>query len=235
MQFSNIHTHSNFSDGKNSIEEMVKGAIERNFVSYGISDHSETLCDLSYCMRKSQYEEYFAEINRLKEKYKDKIDVLCGIELDYFSDGDREKYDYIISSVHYMIENGTVYAIDHAEQIQRDCINNCYGGDQNKFAESYYKLCVENVKKNRPDIMRGQLSSAFYDEPFHQKLAGALLFNFLSRPDFVAYEYKYENNFFRRLVTFFGAFPVAWTYTEMSQIEKTRKSFKTFIFEKFIP
>lgn len=153
MQFSNIHTHSNFSDGKNSIEEMVKGAIERNFLSYGISDHSETLCDLSYCMRKSQYEEYFAEINRLKEKYKDKIDVLCGIELDYFSDCDREKYDYIISSVHYMIENGTVYAIDHAEQIQRDCINNCYGGDQNKFAESYYKLCVENVKKNRPDVV----------------------------------------------------------------------------------
>ena len=103
------------------------------------------------------------------------------------------------------------------------------------FVKSFNPLMMMWYRKNRPDIMRGQLSSAFYNEPIHQKLAGALVFNFLSRPDFVAYEYKYENNFFRRLVTFFGAFPVAWTYTEMSQIEKTRKRFKTFIFEKFIP
>jgi len=83
--------------------------------------------------------------------------------------------------------------------------------------------------------MRGQLASAFYNEPIHQKLAGALFFNFLSRPDFIAYEYKYKNNFFRRLCSLLGAFPVAWTYTEKEQILKTRNSFKTFIFEKFIP
>jgi hypothetical protein len=83
--------------------------------------------------------------------------------------------------------------------------------------------------------MRGQLASAFYNESFVRKIAGALFFNVLSRPDFVSYEYKYKNNFFRRLTTLLGAFPVAWTYTEKSQIEKTKKSFKTFIFEKFIP
>lgn len=103
------------------------------------------------------------------------------------------------------------------------------------FIQSFNPLVCRWYKKNRPDIMRGQLASAFYKEPFHQKLAGALLFNFLSRPDFVSYEYIFKNNFFRRLATLLGAFPVAWTYTEKEQIQKTKKSFKAFIFEKFIP
>ena len=103
------------------------------------------------------------------------------------------------------------------------------------FIQSFNPLVCRWYKKNRPDIMRGQLASAFYKEPIHQKLAGALLFNFLSRPDFVSYEYIFENNFFRRLVTLLGAFPVAWTYTEKEQIQKTKQSFKAFIFEKFIP
>jgi glycerophosphoryl diester phosphodiesterase len=103
------------------------------------------------------------------------------------------------------------------------------------FMQSFNPLMVYWYRKNRPDIMRGQLASAFYNESFVRKIAGALFFNVLSRPDFVSYEYKYKNNFFRRLTTLLGAFPVAWTYTEKSQIEKTKKSFKTFIFEKFIP
>ncbi len=103
------------------------------------------------------------------------------------------------------------------------------------FIQSFNPLVCRWYKKTRPDIMRGQLASAFYNEPFHQKLAGALLFNFLSRPDFVSYEFKFKNNFSRRLVALLGGFPVAWTYTEKEQIEKTKKSFKAFIFEKFIP
>lgn len=153
MRFSNVHTHTNFSDGKNTPEEMLLAAISKGFVSYGFSDHSHTDCDLSYCMKKTEYEKYFSEINRLKEKYGDKIDVLLGLELDYYSDIDRTKLDYIISSVHYMIEQGKVYAIDHARDIQIDCITNCFGGDQNLFAEKYYRQVIENVQKNKPDIV----------------------------------------------------------------------------------
>ena len=40
MRFSNLHTHSTFSDGKNTPEEIVLSAIEKNFLSIGFSDHS---------------------------------------------------------------------------------------------------------------------------------------------------------------------------------------------------
>lgn len=153
MKFSNVHTHTNFSDGKNTPEEMLLAAIDKGFVSYGFSDHSHTDCDLSYCMQTKSYPKYFAEINRLKEKYKGKIDVLLGMELDYYSEVDRKKLDYIISSVHYMIENGKVFAIDHAKDIQEDCIENVFGADKNAFAEKYYEYVKQNVKKNKPDIV----------------------------------------------------------------------------------
>lgn len=153
LRFTNLHTHTVFSDGKNTVEEMVKQAINLGFSSIGISDHSETDCDLSYCMRSRDYEKYFAEINRVKNLYSDKIDVLTGMELDYCSEIDRRNFDYIISSVHYLIEKGNVYAIDHARDIQLDCINNCFSGDQNAFAEKYYQTVIQNVRKNRPDIV----------------------------------------------------------------------------------
>ena len=73
MRFSNFHTHTTFSDGKNTAEEMVLSAIERNFTALGFSDHSETLCDMSYCMKLSDYPAYFATVNALKEKYAEMI------------------------------------------------------------------------------------------------------------------------------------------------------------------
>ena len=73
MRFSNFHTHSCFSDGKNTPEEMVCSAIERGFTALGFSDHSETKCDLSYCMKLADYPAYFKTINDLKEKYKKAI------------------------------------------------------------------------------------------------------------------------------------------------------------------
>ena len=88
MNYSDLHTHTVFSDGQNTIEEMVRAAIRRNMVSIGISDHSYTACDESYCMRKDDLPLYIAEIRHIAEKYKEQISVFAGLELDYYSDLD---------------------------------------------------------------------------------------------------------------------------------------------------
>ena len=36
---SNVHTHTTFCDGKNSVEEMARAAIDLGFVSLGYSIH----------------------------------------------------------------------------------------------------------------------------------------------------------------------------------------------------
>ena len=90
------HVHTRFCDGKNTPEEMVLKAIEKGMEALGFSAHSYTFFDESYCLKRERYNEYKAEINRLKEKYKGTIDVYCGIEMDMFSHDTLVGYEYVI-------------------------------------------------------------------------------------------------------------------------------------------
>lgn len=153
MRFSNLHTHSTFSDGKNTPEEIVKSAIEKNFVSIGFSDHSDTPCDQSYCMKTPAYPDYFRTVRELGERYGDKIDVLLGLELDYYSVADRADYDYLIGSVHYICADGYCHPIDHSLKQQEDCISMLCGGSRLEMAKRYYDLVVRHVENSRPDIV----------------------------------------------------------------------------------
>ena len=101
----NYHTHTTFCDGKTPAEEMVQKAIEFGLSELGFSGHSYTPFDLEPCMTLEGTEEYKKQINSLKEKYKDKIKILLGIEYEYYSDCSLEGYDYILGSVHYLYKN----------------------------------------------------------------------------------------------------------------------------------
>ena len=88
---SNLHTHTTFCDGKNTPEEIVLHALERGFVSIGFSGHGYTPYDLRYCMKDT--DSYIAEIQRLKNKYKNKIQIYLGIEEDAFAPVKKENFD----------------------------------------------------------------------------------------------------------------------------------------------
>jgi histidinol-phosphatase (PHP family) len=153
MRFSNFHTHTTFSDGKNTAEEMLLSAIGRGFTALGFSDHSETQCDLSYCMKLADYPTYFATVNALKEKYADRIDVLLGLELDYYSEIIREGLDYTIASVHYICAKGECHPIDHSREQQEHCIRVLCGGDPDEMAKRYYDILVSHVERCRPTFI----------------------------------------------------------------------------------
>ena len=153
MRYSNFHQHTTFSDGKNTPEQVVLSAIGRGMTALGISDHSHTAIDESYCMMPERYEEYFAEIERLKAVYGDRIRIYTGLELDYYSDIDRARYDYIIGSVHYLYVDGVCHPIDHSRVQQQTYIREVAGGDLLTFARDYYDTLVRHIEKNRPDIV----------------------------------------------------------------------------------
>ena len=99
----NLHIHSTYADGKDTPEEMILEAINRNFASIGFSEHSY-MCfsDYPYQMTVSDTEKYKQEIKALKEKYKGKIDIFCGMEFEMYSDVPTNGFDYLIGSVHYL-------------------------------------------------------------------------------------------------------------------------------------
>lgn len=154
MNYCGYHNHTTFSDGKNTPEEMVQAALRRGMAAIGISDHSDTPCDQSYCLKAAQYDAYWQQLQELKEKYRGQIEVMVGMELDGNSDLTiLPRLEYTLGSVHYLIYDERVYAIDHAADIQRACIANEHGGDVHGFQRDYFRAVVEHIRRSRPTIV----------------------------------------------------------------------------------
>jgi DNA polymerase (family 10) len=103
---SDLHVHTNFSDGKNSTEEMVCGALIRNLSCIAITDHSPSLLYKRY-----KDDSYFLEqhelIDQLRKKYGAHITIFKGIEADILPNGDVDlsaalmrKMDIVVASLH---------------------------------------------------------------------------------------------------------------------------------------
>lgn len=149
----NYHTHTVYCDGKNTAEEMVQKAIELGLSEIGFSGHSYTEFDLEPCMTREGTESYKREINDLKEKYKDKIKILLGIEYDYQSKESLDGYDYVLGSVHYIFKNGEYLCVDYSRDCQIDAVNRHYGGDFYSYIEDYYSLVADLYNKTKCDII----------------------------------------------------------------------------------
>ena len=149
-----FHTHSTFSDGDDTAEAMVRAAIAKGLVQYGLSDHSLTPFDPGYCMgpREGHSEAaYRAEIARLKAAYADDIELFCGIEQDFYSPAPNPAYDYIIGSVHYIEvpyaskcthedpRTGRFFvSVDEEPWMVEAAIDEYFGGDPYAFAETFF-------------------------------------------------------------------------------------------------
>lgn len=137
------HVHTVYSDGKDSLEDVVLSAIDKGMSEIGFSDHSYTFFDQSYCVKREKTEEYIAEISRLKEKYAGKIKILCGIEQDFYSTEPTDKFDYAIGSVHYLKKDGVFIPVDESKEILAAGVKECFGGDYLSACEEYYKTVGE--------------------------------------------------------------------------------------------
>jgi len=98
------HTHTVFSHGKGSVEDNVKAAIEAGLSAVGITDHS--IAHPFYGVKKRKVAEYIEEIERIKRKYENEIEVKSGLELNLIGlDGSVDKpegydFDILIAGYH---------------------------------------------------------------------------------------------------------------------------------------
>lgn len=163
MHLTNLHTHSYYCDGKNSPEEMVLSAIDNNFNSLGISSHGPVNEETYWNIKHNKIEEYIEVVNRLKEKYKDKIEIFLGMELDYipgigFTDlcmSLMKRLDYYIGSVHYLgtFKNGVRWTVDYdIDELLRG-IDESFKGNCRKAVEQYYETISEMSEKFQPPII----------------------------------------------------------------------------------
>ena len=105
--------------------------------------------------------------------------------------------------------------------------------------ESFHPYAVRWYRKNRPEVIRGQLSQNFmkidkYKGKFIFWMLSNLLTNVLTRPDFIAYNHKDYKDVSRNVCSMMGALPVAYTVRSREEYEKVKNAFDLFIFDSFI-
>ncbi len=147
-----LHTHTSYCDGCDTPTELVAEAYKRSFDAIGITGHSYVDFD-DYCMTLENTIRYCEEINALKQQYKGKMDIFLGLEQDYYSPKYEQGYDYIIGSVHYILKNGQYIPVDLDPEALNKQIEIYFNGDFDLFAEEYFKLVCDVVKKTDCDII----------------------------------------------------------------------------------
>ena len=110
MNLCNYHLHSTGSDGKLTPEEVVKESIKDDIKYICFTDHYPLPKEEIQIRDGFHKKEYKEEVKRLIKKYKGKISISFGVELDWFEDFQEEiikeiqknNFDFIIGSVHFL-------------------------------------------------------------------------------------------------------------------------------------
>ncbi len=109
------------------------------------------------------------------------------------------------------------------------------------MVESFHPFALYWYRHNRPEVLRGQLSSDFRRDRSLRLMAPHfagrhLLFNFFAKPDFIAYDCEARKGlslFLCRKV--FRAPVAAWTVRSEEQLFRAQRDCQMYIFERFCP
>jgi histidinol-phosphatase (PHP family) len=120
MTLIDLHTHTyRCHHAKGTSEDIVKAAIQKGMKAIGINDHfpmrylPAPIPVQDYAMELSEVPDHIKEIKQVREKYKGKIDVLIGSEVDFYDpaidtikqslEPYMDDFDYLYGSVHTVL------------------------------------------------------------------------------------------------------------------------------------
>jgi histidinol-phosphatase (PHP family) len=161
------HTHSHFcphGSGEH-VEKLIERAIELGFDEYHITEHPplpgtfikdlvplEAVSTITF--HENETDDYIKEMLRVKHKYKDKLIIKIGFEIDFLPDhmewtkqflNEYGKYcDTGLLSVHFLKGVGGWRCVDYgAEDTSEGLVS--YYGDPEKFQLAYYDMVIESI------------------------------------------------------------------------------------------
>jgi histidinol-phosphatase (PHP family) len=157
-----LHTHTNYCDGKGSVEDFCKAAFEKGFVSLGFSSHAPLLnnarLNTDWHMKKENFSAYCNDIQEAKQRWKNKLSVFAGLEIDYIEgcagptdwDMGKNHLDYCIGSVHYV--SAQRCADSSALEFEK-LINEDFCGDVMATIDAYWNKVEKMITAGGFDIV----------------------------------------------------------------------------------
>ncbi len=157
-----LHSHTEFCDGRATMEAFARKAVEDGFTHYGFSPHSP-ITILSPCnMLRDNVARYDEEYRRIRDTYGDRVKFYRAMEIDYLGDewGPAHEYfaslhlDYSIGSVHFIpCQSGEYVDIDGNFENFRKKMDKYFHNDIRYVVETFYSRSCRMVEAGGFDII----------------------------------------------------------------------------------
>jgi histidinol-phosphatase (PHP family) len=128
---------------------MIRAAIAAGLSEIGITSHAPLPFDTEWTMELPRLAAYVEEVRSLAERYRERIAVLVGAEIDYIPGSAvnefqvREvfplSFDYFVGSVHFLGPDDRPRSFDGSEEVFRDILRVDYRGDIQSIVDDYYR------------------------------------------------------------------------------------------------
>jgi DNA polymerase (family 10) len=160
---SDLHLHSNWSDGKYSLEDMANEAVERGLEMIALTDHtiSAPTTDPTHRLAVEQIPARNSSIQKIQKKMAGKLIILNGIEVDILPDGQLDfpdevlaQFDLVIASIHLEMNQSADQITQRLLSAIRnpwvDIIGHPSGRElpSNNGVELDWELLFQSVKEN---------------------------------------------------------------------------------------
>lgn len=160
----NFHTHTHFCDGSSAPEKYVEEALQQGFKALGFSGHAPLPFLNRFSLTEETISDYCNEIQGLKQKYSQKLEIFLGVEADYIPDSCypfhlfREKYplDFIIGSVHLVKRKGynDLWFIDgRKSEIYDQGLQTLFDGNIQQAVACYFEQVNEMIENESFEIL----------------------------------------------------------------------------------
>ena len=154
MQKFNYHTHTRrcgHANNNMSDEDFVKEFIKKGFTKIAFTDHCPEKEEIDHRttmrMKDSEKNEYLESIKSLKEKYKDKIEIETGFEVEYLPGQEENLFELKNETDKLILGQHFIY--DDKNELKFFRKHDFTNEDILKYAE-YIKMAIE---KNIPNII----------------------------------------------------------------------------------
>lgn len=188
-----LHSHTEFCDGRATMEVFARKAVEDGFTHYGFSPHSPITIPSPCNMLRDNVARYDEEYRRIRDTYGDRVKFYRAMEIDYLGDewGPAHEYfaslhlDYSIGSVHFIpCQSGEYVDIDGNFENFRKKMDKYFHNDIRYVVETFYSRSCRMVEAGGFDIIghldkvgcnAGYFQPGIESEPWYQALLDDLI------------------------------------------------------------
>lgn len=163
MNWTNFHTHTLYCDGRSTPEAFIREAIEQDILSLGFSSHAPLPIPCHWVLKREKLSAYVQEINKFKSIFENRIEIFCGLEIDYIPSLHDEiialaqsvSLDYTIGAIHFMdpMPDGTFWTIEADRELFVQGLRERYNDEPEQLVEAYFRNSRDMIRTLKPDMV----------------------------------------------------------------------------------